>query len=103
MIGVSFQQIQKYEKGMSQLSATRLRQIAIVLRAPTSYFLGENRDQCADNSEFLRFATIPDATRLLRAAHRLSHSARAELVKLAESWANDIDEPARASIIAPHN
>jgi hypothetical protein len=24
---------------------------------------------------------------LLRAAHRLNHSARAELVKLAESWA----------------
>lgn len=99
-IGVTFQQIQKYEKGMSQLSATRLQQIANVLRVPTSYFLGEGKDQRADEVELLKLATIPDAIRMLRAVHSLSHSARTELIRLAESWAKLNNEAAHASTTA---
>ena len=36
--GVSFQQIQKYEKGINRLSSDRLYQAAIALGVPISYF-----------------------------------------------------------------
>lgn len=38
-IGVSFQQIQKYEKGMTRMSVHRLQQIAEALGAPITTFL----------------------------------------------------------------
>jgi transcriptional regulator with XRE-family HTH domain len=54
VIGVSFQQVQKYEKGVNRISCTYLYQIAEFLKAPSSYFfddllianniLGETRD-----------------------------------------------------------
>lgn len=38
LIGVTFQQIQKYEKGSNRMGASRLYQIAKVLLIPVSYF-----------------------------------------------------------------
>ena len=37
-VGVTFQQIQKYEKGANRISATRMQIIAKTLMAETSYF-----------------------------------------------------------------
>jgi transcriptional regulator with XRE-family HTH domain len=37
-LGVSFQQVQKYEKGVNRVSAGRLRQVAEILDKPLSYF-----------------------------------------------------------------
>jgi transcriptional regulator with XRE-family HTH domain len=37
-IGLTFQQIQKYEKGMNRIGASRLQQIGRVLEVPASYF-----------------------------------------------------------------
>lgn len=37
-LGVTFQQIQKYEKGTNRVSAGRLLELAIALRVPVSYF-----------------------------------------------------------------
>lgn len=37
-LGVSFQQIQKYEKGANRISASRLRQIATALDVPVTHF-----------------------------------------------------------------
>lgn len=41
-LGVSFQQVQKYEKGVNRVGAERLKQIAKTLQVSTSYLLGEN-------------------------------------------------------------
>ncbi|KCZ90015.1 helix-turn-helix domain-containing protein [Hyphomonas johnsonii] len=38
MLGVTFQQIQKYEAGHSRMSAGRLREVAIALKKPISFF-----------------------------------------------------------------
>lgn len=38
LIGVTFQQIQKYEAGHSRLSAGRLREVAIALKKPITFF-----------------------------------------------------------------
>jgi transcriptional regulator with XRE-family HTH domain len=40
-IGVSFQQIQKYEKGVNRVAPVRLAQIAQVLETNIDYFLGD--------------------------------------------------------------
>jgi transcriptional regulator with XRE-family HTH domain len=37
-IGLTFQQIQKYEKGMNRIGASRLQQIGKILEVPVAYF-----------------------------------------------------------------
>ena len=37
-IGLTFQQIQKYEKGTNRIGASRLQQIALILQVPVSFF-----------------------------------------------------------------
>ncbi len=37
-LGVTFQQVQKYEKGMNRIGASRLQQIAEILDVPPSFF-----------------------------------------------------------------
>jgi transcriptional regulator with XRE-family HTH domain len=41
VLGVSFQQVQKYEKGVNRASGVRLRQISTALGKPIAYFLEE--------------------------------------------------------------
>jgi transcriptional regulator with XRE-family HTH domain len=38
LLGVTFQQIQKYEKGANRISASRLRQASHVLEVPVEFF-----------------------------------------------------------------
>ncbi len=40
-IGLTFQQVQKYEKGTNRVSASRLRRVAEVLERPVTWFYGE--------------------------------------------------------------
>lgn len=40
-LGLSFQQIQKYEHGSNRISASRLFEMAVVLKVPTSEFFAE--------------------------------------------------------------
>lgn len=44
-IGVTFQQVQKYEKGMNRIGASRLQRIAEVLSASPSYFFQQEDAQ----------------------------------------------------------
>ncbi len=37
-LGITFQQIQKYEKGTNRISASRLYELSIALKVPISYF-----------------------------------------------------------------
>ncbi len=41
VIGVSFQQIQKYERGVNRMGASRLFEFAKLLEIPVSYFFDE--------------------------------------------------------------
>ena len=40
-VGVSFQQVQKYEKGANRVSASRLQRIADILEVPVPFFFEE--------------------------------------------------------------
>ena len=37
-LGLTFQQVQKYEKGTNRIGASRLQQIALILQVPVSFF-----------------------------------------------------------------
>ena len=50
MIGLTFQQVQKYERGLNRISASRLFDISKVLEVPISFFFEEMGEQVADLS-----------------------------------------------------
>jgi transcriptional regulator with XRE-family HTH domain len=72
-LGVTFQQVQKYEKGVNRVGAGRLTRIAGVLGVPVSRLLGtdEERDVTTaapqGGKSPLALLTTPGALRLLRA------------------------------------
>jgi transcriptional regulator with XRE-family HTH domain len=44
-LGLTFQQVQKYEKGTNRISASRLQQISSVLKVPVPFFFEGAPDQ----------------------------------------------------------
>ncbi len=44
-LGITFQQVQKYEKGSNRISASRLYQISKILDVPVSYFYEDMPDE----------------------------------------------------------
>ena len=72
-LGVSFQQLQKYERGVNRVGAGRLTRIAKALGIPVATFFGgkevlesEKREKSGATSP-LQLLTVPGAFRLLRA------------------------------------
>jgi transcriptional regulator with XRE-family HTH domain len=71
-IGVSFQQVQKYENGGNRIGAGRLTQIADVLGVPPSaLFDGAAAGGGADLASVREMVSRPRALRLLRAYDRI--------------------------------
>ena len=72
-LGVTFQQVQKYEKGVNRVGAGRLTKIAEVLGVPVGAFfsgkemLESEPGQTADAASPLKLLTVSGAFRLLRA------------------------------------
>lgn len=52
-LGLSFQQVQKYEKGANRVGASRLQHIAAILNTPISFFFEEGPNTSASASEHL--------------------------------------------------
>ncbi len=50
-LGVTFQQVQKYEKGTNRVSASRLWQAAKILGVPVSFFFDQATDITEDQLE----------------------------------------------------
>lgn len=65
-LGVSFQQVQKYEKGVNRVTAVRLSQISTALAVPPTFFY-DNDDVKNREVESLLFLDAPFTLRLLRA------------------------------------
>jgi transcriptional regulator with XRE-family HTH domain len=48
-LGVTYQQLQKYERGANRISASRLQRLCVVLRVPISFFFdGAPRSDVAE-------------------------------------------------------
>ena len=63
--GVTFQQIQKYEKGQNRIASGRLQQIAQFFEVPMSALFGEGEPQGQD--EMFPFLAEPGALEILAA------------------------------------
>lgn len=82
-LGVSFQQVQKYEKGVNRVSAGRLAQIAKALGEDISYFTGSKG---APTSNLANMLTDSASQRLLKAFHKIEdQQTRYKVVGLLES------------------
>ena len=53
-LGLTFQQVQKYERGANRVSASKLYEIASALRSPVSYFFDGLADPAADENPAAR-------------------------------------------------
>lgn len=92
-IGVTFQQVQKYEKGVNRVGAGRLQRISTALEAPVSFFFGDQATPAAapaSGESIFGFMQTSGSIRLVKAFHRISNQrARGLLVQLAEEMAGE--------------
>jgi transcriptional regulator with XRE-family HTH domain len=87
-LGVSFQQVQKYEKGVNRVGAARLQQIATALDVPVTFFY--DSDNKTREVESLLFLDSAFSLRLLRAYSRIkSQTVQRQMVSLMEAIAED--------------
>jgi transcriptional regulator with XRE-family HTH domain len=93
-LGVTFQQVQRYENGTSRIGAGRLMRIAHVLGVPIAALLGVNDTTTIKSSErrkvfsSLKLLTVSSALRLLRSYERVNdRKIRRSIVNLVESIA----------------
>ena len=95
-IGITFQQVQKYEKGTNRMGASRLQQMANILHVPITFFFdgapGQSKlDGKAQSPAFVtEFLASSDGLALTRAFTRLSNGKlRRSIVALVEQIAGD--------------
>jgi transcriptional regulator with XRE-family HTH domain len=87
-LGVSFQQVQKYEKGVNRVGATRLQQIATALDVSVTFFY--DGDGKTKEVESLLFLDSAFSLRLLRAYSKIQDQAiQRHMVSLMEAVAED--------------
>src|ERR1700688_306135 len=92
-LGVTFQQVQKYEKGVNRVGAARLQQVATALDVPVTFFfdddgLGKRASDGKREVESLLFIDSAFSLRLLRAyASVKSQTVQRQFVSLIESIA----------------
>jgi transcriptional regulator with XRE-family HTH domain len=109
-LGITFQQIQKYEKGTNRVSASRLQEIARILDVPVTFFFdGQEGAGGAQPGTGLgmveQFLSERDSIDLVRAFNTLEDRAvRRALVDLTIATANAIKSAAqnRQDATAPH-
>ena len=90
-LGLTFQQVQKYERGANRVSASMLVHIAEKLECSVSMLIGETeRGVDLPDSDLLSGLLTSGATDLLRAYNAIgSTSQRQTLLKLARAMAED--------------
>jgi len=108
-VGVTFQQIQKYERGVNRVSAGLLHDFARVMRVPVNFFFdGWEASETSDGAAYAGFAEAPaagydagpsatskDAMEILRAYGRISDpQVRKKVLDLMRAMA---DTPAKDS------
>ena len=78
-LGLTFQQVQKYEKGVNRIGASRLYDIARVLDVPVQFFyddfgdgpetmigFAETNPKAEEKSDFMRLLSTPEGVQLCR-------------------------------------
>jgi len=104
-IGVSFQQVQKYENGTNRIGAGRLAEISKVLDVPVAYFFTGNSGTTSadgDRADTRAALSEPGAAELLQAYAQIGSLAlRNAVVRLARDLAGNFGEPRAAATKRP--
>ncbi|MDO1558310.1 helix-turn-helix transcriptional regulator [Brevundimonas sp. 2R-24] len=87
-LGVTFQQVQKYEKGVNRMSATMLASAAKFLKTSLAALLGED-DESSVAEPILKNLHVGGATELLALYRELSPRRRRALLELARAMIED--------------
>lgn len=98
-LGLTFQQIQKYEKGVNRIGSSRLQQIANFLQVPVAYFFEGGPDSVSANTAaapapspayVTDFLASSDGLALVKAFQSIkSKNVRRRLVDFVESIVED--------------
>jgi len=99
-LGITFQQIQKYEKGTNRIGASRLQSISSVLQVPVSFFFdgapgpsgAPSPSGMEENSStyMVEFLSSPEGLQLNKAFSRIPDAkVRRRIVELVRSLAGD--------------
>src|SRR3954463_9589733 len=92
-IGVTFQQVQKYEKGVNRIGASRLQRISEALEVPITFFFDASphaaaRGASSSPDSVFGFMQTSGSVRIVKAFHKIkSPQARQLLVGMAEEMA----------------
>jgi transcriptional regulator with XRE-family HTH domain len=96
-LGLTFQQVQKYEKGTNRVGASRLQQISEVLQVPVAFFFegrpgetaGGGFDEASSPAYVTDFLATSEGLSLTRAFMRISDpKLRRSIVDLVERIAD---------------
>src|SRR6266487_5900838 len=99
-LGVTYQQVQKNERGTNRIGASRLQQISHILQVPIAFFFegAPNASALRSNGSALSMAQIddfvsdPNGLRLIRAFMRIDNAVlRRRIVTLVQEIAGDDD------------
>jgi transcriptional regulator with XRE-family HTH domain len=73
-IGVTFQQIQKYERGINRVGGSRIKKVATALGVPVAALFGEESSAAGETTDQLitEILSQPYAIRLLRAFNSIT-------------------------------
>ncbi|MCP8897290.1 helix-turn-helix domain-containing protein [Shinella daejeonensis] len=101
-LGITFQQIQKYEKGTNRVGASRLQNISTILNVPVSFFFedapGEQTDaqggfsEASSSNYVVDFLSSSEGLQLNRAFVKISDpKVRRKLVDLVKALATEAE------------
>ena len=99
-LGITFQQIQKYEKGTNRVGASRLQAISAILNVPVSFFFEDapgssSQAGFAEDNEatyVVDFLNSNEGVQLTRAFTKISDpKVRRKIIDLVKSLAADAD------------
>ncbi|MGH6878805.1 MAG: helix-turn-helix domain-containing protein [Rhizomicrobium sp.] len=104
MLGLTFQQVQKYEKGVNRIGAGRLYQVAHILGVPISYFYEDVAEHQTNNvpaandhgaPPVMEFLSSGEGLQLALAFMRIKETrVRKRVIDLVKSLADGEHEPA---------
>jgi len=101
LLGLTFQQVQKYEKGVNRIGAGRLFEIARILSVPIGYFYESVTEQLEatpgfaeqDSQPVLEFVSSGDGLQLSLAYMRIKDAkVRKRVLDLVKSLADDTSD-----------
>jgi transcriptional regulator with XRE-family HTH domain len=98
-LGLTFQQVQKYEGGANRVSASRLSAMADILGVPISYFFGDLRPDDAEISpedrQWREHLQRPETIEFIRLYYAISDAKiRRQFLEMAKTVAESFEEKA---------